>query len=368
MIDVITAFIIAGLASFFSLPPAIDELPVAPGFEISLFASDVEDARQMALGDSGTVFVGSRHAGNVYALIDTDNDGRADKQILVAKDLNMPSGVAYRDGDLYVAAVDRVLRYVDIEAHLASPPAALVVVDTLPDDAHHGWKAITFGGDGMLYVPVGMPCNICLSDDRRHGTILKLDVATGRYSIYATGVRNSVGLAFHPQHNTLWFSDNGRDWMGDDLPPDEINRADRPGLHFGFPYLHGRKTLDPDYGEQAELNEYTLPAVELGAHVAPLGLAFYTGRQFPKKYRHSLLVAEHGSWNRSEKTGYRVISVQFDGDRVARVEALVSGWLNTAEDEAWGRPVDILNMPDGSVLISDDFADAIYRLSYRGSR
>ncbi len=348
----------------FSSQLYVEELVIPDGFKIELFASDVTDARQLALGKEGTIFVGTRKEGKVYALVDQDKDGKADKQYLIARNLNMPSGVAFRDGSLYVAAVNKILRYDNIENRLAKPPEAIVIVDNLPDDSHHGWKAIKFNADGNLFVPVGVPCNICISDDKRHGTILELNTITGKTTTYATGIRNSVGLAIHPDDGTLWFTDNGRDWLGDDSPPDEINHAHTSGLNFGFPYLHGSKTLDPDYGEQAELDDYTMPMVELGAHVAPLGMAFYTGKKFPDKFHSSLIVAEHGSWNRSDKTGYRVILVQLNGNNVINVEPFITGWLNKEEDEAWGRPVDVLTLPDGSLLISDDYADAIYRVTY----
>jgi len=343
----------------------VEELVVPDGFKIELFASDVINARQLALGDDGTLFVGTRKEGKVYALLDENNDGKADKQYLIDKNLSMPSGVAYRDGALYVAALNQVLRYDNIEKKLANPPDPVVITNDLPDDTHHGWKAIEFSSNGHLYIPVGVPCNICLSENQDHGSILELNIKTGKYKTFATGIRNSVGLAFHPIDKTLWFTDNGRDWLGDNLPPDEINHAPIAGLNFGFPYLHGKHILDPEYAEQADIESYTLPAVELGAHVAPLGLAFYAGSQFPEKYQNSLFVAEHGSWNRSEKSGYRVIHVLLKGNKVVKVEPFVTGWLNREEDETWGRPVDILTLPDGSMLISDDYADAIYRVTYQ---
>ena len=344
---------------------SVETLDLPAGFKIDIFASGVEDARQLALGDNGTVFVGSRKAGNVYALVDENHDGRSDKRYLVASNLNMPSGIAFKNGALYVAAVSRVLRYDDIENRLAQPPQAVIITSDLPRDGHHGWKYLKFADDGDLLVPVGMPCNVCLQDDARYGTILKLDVKTGKVSVYAKGVRNSVGFDLEPGTRFLWFTDNGRDWLGDDTPPDEINRADRAGLDFGFPYLHGRSVPDPEYGKLGDTSKFTLPVIELGAHVAPLGVAFYTGKQFPEKYHSGFFVAEHGSWNRSEKTGYRVIFISpGKSNEKPVIEAFISGWLNREADSAWGRPVDILNLSDGSILVSDDYADAIYRVTY----
>lgn len=340
---------------------------VAPaGFTVERYAEDVENARQLALGEEGTVFVGSRDAGNVYALVDNNQDGKADRRYLVASNLNMPSGIAFKDGALYVAAVNRILRYDNIEKRLTKPPEPVLVTNALPRDLQHGWKYLKFAPDGSLLVPVGMPCNVCLEHDERYGTILRLDVISGHYTIYARGVRNSVGFDIQPGSGQLWFTDNGRDWLGDNVPPDEINRADRAGQHFGFPFLHGKSLLDPEFGRQAEIPRYTLPVVELGAHVAPLGMAFYTGDQFPEHYRGGFFVAEHGSWNRSEKTGYRVIYVKPEKDAIT-VEPFITGWLDKETDSAWGRPVDILNLRDGSILISDDSANVIYRVTYSGS-
>ena len=361
-INVLSLCIICIRAVASGLP--VEKLVVPDGFSIELYAQ-VENARQLALGEKGTVFVGSRNAGKVHALVDEDGDYRVDRTYLLADGLNMPSGVAFKNGHLYVAAVDRILRYDHIESRLSDPPEPVVITDTLPDDEHHGWKYIAFGPDGYLYVPVGVPCNICLSPDPRHGTILKMDPNTGNHRVYATGVRNSVGFDWHPLTKDLWFTDNGRDWLGDDLPPDELNRAPVQGLHFGFPYLHGAGLLDPEYGEHAKADGYTRPALELGAHVAPLGMTFYTGRQFPADYRYRMFIAEHGSWNRSRKSGYRVISVKLNGSTVQSVEPFISGWLNEKEQTSWGRPVDVINLPDGSILVSDDYADAIYRITYR---
>jgi len=364
-----THLTIAAQSIFSPMLPA-EDLRLPQNFKIEIYASEIKNARQMALGGKGTLFVGSRGEGKVYALIDKDGDYKVDEKYVIAENLNMPSGIAFRDGSLYVAAVNKVLRYDNIESKLSNPPKPAVVTDKLPRDSHHGWKYILFGPDGYLYVPVGMPCNVCLSPDERHGTILKMNVKTGNYEIYAKGVRNSVGFDWHPKTKQLWFTDNGRDWMGDDLPPDELNHASKSGLNFGFPYIHGKNIPDPDYGEQAKPDLYTKPAFDLGAHVAPLGMVFYTGKQFPKKYKNNIFIAEHGSWNRSEKTGYRVISVRLDGNRVESVQPFVTGWLQKDDEHddetSWGRPVDIINLPDGSVLISDDYADVIYRVSYSG--
>ncbi len=351
----------------------MDELVLPEGFVIDVYAHDVVNARQMALGDKGTLFVGSRTAGNVYALRDTNGDSRADEKYLVAKDLNMPSGIAFKDGSLYVGAVNRILRYDDIENRLSNPPEPVVITDSLPDDEHHGWKYLGFGPDGYLYVPVGVPCNICLSSDERHGTILKMNAETGAYEIFASGIRNSVGFDWHPQTKQLWFTDNGRDWMGDDLPPDELNRAPIAGLNFGFPYVHGVAVLDPQFGARldqslTDAEDFIKPSLELGAHVAPLGMTFHSGKQFPESYRGRIFIAEHGSWNRSDKTGYRVISVTLNNNRVVKLEPFVTGWLDHEEQTAWGRPVDIINMPDGSMLVSDDYAGAVYRIWYSGGQ
>jgi glucose/arabinose dehydrogenase len=362
-----------------SLP--IDSLQLPDGFSVSVYASDVEDARQMALGDSGVLYVGSRKAGKVYALVDSNGDGKiddtVDKKYTIARGLNMPSGIAYRDGDLYVAAISKVLRYDDIDTQLEKPPKPVAVTKLLPTDKYHGWKYLGFGPDGFLYVPVGVPCNVCITHDKRHGSILRLDVKTGKAKIYASGIRNSVGFDWHPSTKELWFTDNGRDWLGDDNPPDELNRAYREGLHFGFPYVHGKNVYDPEYEVGDDLWEdskrFLKPEWELDAHVAPLGMKFYTGTQFPPEYKNRIIIAEHGSWNRSQKAGYRLVEVTLGKYVVESVRPFVTGWMQKGEDPEdegihWGRPVDVINMPDGSILVSDDYADAIYRISYSGKK
>lgn len=340
---------------------ALIELP--PGFEISLYAEGVENARQLALGDQGTVFAGSRKAGKVHAVVDQDGDNVADRVYLVDEGLQMPSGIAFRDGSLYVAAVDRILRYDDIETALGNPPEPVLVTGALPDKSHHGWKYLRFGPDGLLYVPVGAPCNIC--DEQGFAEIRRLSADGSGMETYARGVRNSVGLAFHPGTAELWLTENGRDMLGDDLPGDELNHAPEPGLHFGYPYCHQGDTPDPDFGAGKSCGDYTPPALILGAHVAALGLTFYTGGAFPPEYRNQLFIAQHGSWNRSEKVGYDILLVRFDDSgRVAGSEVFASGWLQGQVN--WGRPNDVLQMPDGSLLVSDDQMGVIYRITYSG--
>ena len=340
----------------------IDNISLPEGFSIAVYADDVENARQMALGDKGTLFVGSRNAGNVYALIDSDQDNKADKQIQIAKGLFLPSGLAFHKGDLYVAEVDKIWRYANIESSLPTVPKPELVFDALPNKAHHGWKSIAFGPDGQLYIPVGAPCNICESE-LPFATILKLDINTKKTTIVAEGVRNSVGFDFHPETGDLWFTDNGRDMMGDDLPDDELNHVSKAGQHFGYPYVHNDNIVDPEFGqsEKAKLNRG--PALGLGAHVAALGMKFYQGNQFPAEYKGDIFIAEHGSWNRSKKVGYRIVRVKLAGDKVIKSDVFASGWLQG--EESWGRPVDVMIMPDGSMLVSDDAANAIYRISYQ---
>jgi len=321
----------------------------------------VENARQLALGDHGTVFAGSRKAGKVHAVQDSDGDFKADRVFLIDEDLNMPSGLEFKFGSLYVGALDRILRYDDIESWLDQPPEPELLSATFPDKTHHGWKYLRFGPDSKLYVPIGAPCNIC--DEAGFGQIRRLYADGSGDEVYAEGVRNSVGLAFHPDSGELWFTDNGRDMLGDDLPADELNHAPRPGLHFGYPACHQGDTLDPEFGQGKACSDYTAPELKLGAHVAALGLRFYSGEMFPQEYRNQLFIAQHGSWNRSKKVGYNILLVRFDDDgQVAGSEVFASGWLQG--EDAWGRPNDVLQMPDGSLLVSDDKANAIYRISY----
>jgi glucose/arabinose dehydrogenase len=281
----------------------------------------------------------------------------------VASGLQMPVGVAYQDGKLYVSAVSRILRFDDIEQHLDHPPAPVVVTDKLPRDTHHGWKFIAFGPDGKLYVPTGAPCNICEPDSQRYAQIARMNADGSGLEVFARGVRNSVGFDWQPQTRELWFTENGRDLLGDDAPPDELNHAPRAGMHFGYPFCHGGDIADPEFGGKRRCDEFTPPARKLGAHVASLGMRFYTGTQFPPEYRNQIFIAEHGSWNRSHKSGYRVTLVRLQGDKAVSYEPFATGWLQG--ESAWGRPADVLVLPDGSLLVSDDSAGAIYRITYR---
>ena len=275
----------------------------------------------------------------------------------------MPNGVAFREGDLFVAEVSRVLIFRDIEANLDNPPDPEVIFDDYPEDHHHGWKFIRFGPDGWLYVPVGAPCNICERSNPVYASITRLQPDGSHREIFASGVRNSVGFDWHPQTQDLYFTDNGRDWLGDDMPPDELNRATERGRHFGYPYCHGRAIRDPDFGEGQDCTRYESPILNFGAHVAALGLRFYTGTQFPASYQNQLFVAQHGSWNRSEKVGYRVMLVRFDQKGRPLAEPFAEGWLDQ-NGKVWGRPVDVEVMADGSLLVSDDHAGLIYRVTY----
>ena len=339
----------------------LDTIKLPAGFKISVYAEDVENARQMALGNQGTVFAGSRRAGKLWAVSDEDNDQWADRVRLIDDDLNMPSGLEFRDGALYVGVVDRILRYDDIESKLDQPPTPVVVSDAFPDKKHHGWKYLRFGPDGKLYIPIGIPCNIC--DEKGFGLIRQMNPDGSDLVTFAQGVRNSVGLAFHPKNGELWFTDNGRDMLGDDLPADELNHAPQSGMHFGIPYCHQGDLLDEEFGKDKNCDDYTPPVAKLDPHGAALGLAFYTGEMFPAEYKNRLFIAQHGSWNRSEKVGYRILMLEVQADgKVLNKQVFASGWLQG--QEAWGRPNDVLVMPDGALLVSDDAADAIYRISY----
>ncbi len=341
--------------------PRLTQIKLPEGFHIRVYAKRVPGARSLSRSPSGTLFVGTRSSGRVYALRDEDGDHKAERVIILASGLNRPNGVAFKDGDLYVAEVSRILRYRNIEAHLDNPPQPEIVNDAFPTDRAHGWKFIRFGPDSLLYVPVGAPCNICASPDP-YASIGRLDPATGDFEVVSRGVRNSVGFDWHPETEEMWFTENGRDWMGDDMPPDELNRVTADGQHFGYPYCHGTDIADPAFGAQRGCGEFVPPVQELGPHVAALGMRFYTGNMFPAEYRNQIFIAEHGSWNRTRKIGYRLTLVRLAADGAVSYEPFAEGWLQGESN--WGRPVDVLVMPDGSLLVSDDQAGLIYRISY----
>lgn len=339
----------------------IDNVRLPAGFKLEVYADDVPAARSMAMGAQGTVFVGTR-SGKVYAVSGTPGGaGKGKPQVRVIADgLNRPNGVAFRDGALYVAAVNRILRYDAIESLLDNVPEPKVVRDDLPKDAHHGWKYIAFGPDGKLYVPIGAPCNVC--NQPGYAVIARMNPDGSGHEVFARGIRNTVGFTWHPTTRDLWFTDNGRDFLGDDVPPCELNYAARPGLDFGFPYCHGKDIKDPEFGTLGECSKIEPPVQLLGAHAAPLAVKFYTGSAFPQRYRQQAFIAEHGSWNRREKSGYRITVVTLEGNKAVSYEPFATGF--NRGDDVFGRPVDLLLLEDGSFLVSDDFAGAIYRLSY----
>jgi glucose/arabinose dehydrogenase len=343
----------------------LDKVKMPSGFSISVFA-EVNNARSLAMGEKGTLFIGNRNGDKVYAVKDTNGDGVADQKWVIASGLNMPCGVAFKNGSLYVAEVNRILRFDKIEENLGKNISPFTLRDDYPTETHHGWKYIAFGPDGNLYVPVGAPCNICKSDDEIFASITSLSTDGKQRKVFASGVRNTVGFTWHPITKEMWFTDNGRDMMGDDVPPCELNRAPKEGMHFGYPYCHGGNISDPEFGAKRACVEFTKPAQNLGPHVAPLGLKFYTGSMFPDVYKNQLFIAEHGSWNRSKKIGYRVSLVKVkDNKEATSYETFASGWLDDATQKSWGRPVDVLVLADGSMLVSDDQANVVYRITYK---
>ncbi|TSD66975.1 sorbosone dehydrogenase family protein [Inquilinus sp. KBS0705] len=341
----------------------LDKIKMPAGFSISVYA-EVAGARSMVMSPSGTLFVGTQRGGKVYAVKDADGDNVADKKWEIATGMNNPNGVALKNGALYVAEISKVTKFVDIEKNLAAPGKGEVIYDKFPTEWAHGWKYIAFGPDGKLYVPVGAPFNIGMPDDR-HAAIFRMnDDGTG-IEKFASGVRNTVGFTWSPTTKEMWFTDNGRDMLGDDVPFCELNTAPKAGMNFGYPYFHSGTIKDPEFGGTHQASEFTAPAQNLGAHVAPLGLKFYTGDMFPAVYKDQIFIAEHGSWNRSKKNGYRVSLVKVKDGKAAGYETFASGWMDDTTQGVWGRPVDVLVLTDGSMLVSDDMAGVIYRISYK---
>ena len=340
----------------------LDKIKLPPGFTINVYA-EVPNARSITLSPSGVLYVGNRAEDKVYAVTDDNKDGKADKVYTIASGLNTPNGVAFKNGHLYIATISSILKLENIEASLAAPPQPKVVYDKFPTDEHHGWKFISFGPDGKLYVPVGAPCNICKSENPVYASITRMnDDGTG-FEIFANGIRNSVGFAWHPVTKQIWFTENGRDMMGNDVPSDELNTAAVAGMHFGYPYCHEGNIPDPEFGKGKNCSDYTAPVQKLGAHVAALGMRFYTGNMFGADYLNRVFIAEHGSWNRTEPVGYKLTSVSLDetGKSVAN-NTFAEGWLQP-DGKVLGRPVDVEMMQDGSMLVSDDYSGVIYRVT-----
>ena len=351
----------------------IDSLDVPQGFEISIYADNLESPRQIAETDNGFIIVGSKNGKNVNALFDSNKDGVAETKILIAQGLQNPTGVVVHKGDLYFSEIDTVWLIRNIDQWLESDnrddlPKKEIYISDLPSETWHGYKYLGFGPDDNLYIPIGVPCNICLepqTKDKRFAAIHKYK--DGQLVTVASGVRNSVGFDWHPKNKKLYFSDNGRDWLGDNSPSCELNVVEKEGSFFGYPYKHAKNIIDPEFGNLiSDIDEeFVDPIAELGPHVAPLGIAFYDKNEFPEKYKNSLFVALHGSWNKyNGKSGYKVIFVKLDsnGDFLSQ-EDFITGWLQNEKD--WGRPVSPFIMSDGSMLISDDKYDAIYRVKYK---
>ena len=348
----------------------LGKINLPEGFEISYYATNLIDARSLARTDDGkTVFVSNRRRKNVYALTDTNGDMVADKVDTILSGWNSPNGVAFKDGDLYVAEINRIHRFPNIMANLSDPKSE-VIYDEYPTDGHHGWKFIAFGPDGKLYVPVGAPCNVCDKEDENpvYASITRMNPDGSGMEIYAKGVRNSVGFTWNPKTGNMWFTDNGRDRLGDDKPACELNKIETGGTHFGFPYWHQGDIADPDFGSKYPRDKFKEPMYKFEPHSAPLGLKFYQGNMFPAKYKNNIIVAQHGSWDRTPAaghSGYQLRFVQVENDQVVSSEIFADGWLDKEKNQGWGKPVDVLEMPDGSILVSDDINHCIYRISYK---
>jgi len=339
----------------------LDDIVLPPGFSIEVYA-DVPNARSMAMGEDGTIFVANRRSSSIYAVVQGDEGGRETVELLSGFDT--PNGIAFFNGDLYVAEIERILRFDSISGQLDDMPDPHVLDIELPAESHHGWRYIGFGADEKLYVTIGAPCNVCDRGAEGFAQIIRMNPDGSDRETVAEGIRNSVGFTWHPDTEELWFTDNGRDMLGDDIPPGELNYAPTTGLHFGYPFCHGDEVPDPEFGADKSCADYTAPAQELGPHVAPLGLTFYTGESFPAEYHGQIFIAEHGSWNRSKRIGYRISLVRLENGTPTSYEVFAEGWMQ--DEEVAGRPVDLLILDDGSMLVSDDHAGKIYRISYEG--
>jgi glucose/arabinose dehydrogenase len=336
----------------------VDKIKLPKGFTAEIWSTGHPGGRAMARGDSGKVYLGTRGLGRVYEV--SDDGTRRSVRVVVDK-LTQPSGVAMKDGSLYVMAIDKVLRFDGIEKNPGVQPVDLTAKFNLPPEQHHNWKYIAFGPDGKLYVPFGAPCNIC-EPKPEYAQIRRYNADGSGMEVIARGVRNTQGFTWHPKTKELWFTDHGRDWMGDNGPDDELNRMSKAGLNFGYPYCHAKGVLDADFKKADGCKGVTLPVANMGPHAAVMGVIFYTGSMFPKQYQNTMLIARKGAWNRTEKLGFDVVNVNASG----KITPFMTGFLEDAKaSKFWGRPAYLLQMPDGSVLVSDEQLGAIYRISYK---
>jgi glucose/arabinose dehydrogenase len=349
----------------FPVATAADKLPIAkiklpPGFKVEVWASGLLDARGMRQGDKGTVFVSSLFvAGKIYAV--TDKGGKREVRTIAEK-LFLPNGIEFYKGSLYVATPKDITRYDNIEASLDNPPKPVMVYDKLPGDVPHGWKFIKIGPDGKLYVPIGAPCNICEPDRDKYTRIIRMNLDGTGVETVVRGMRNSVGFDWDPRTKDLWFGDNQRDWLSEDMPLDEVNHVTKAGQDFGYPYCHSGMMVDPQFGWGKDCKSYVKPALLIGAHAAPLGMRFYTGKMFPAKYKNAIFLTRHGPWNKTEKYAADVVAIFIDGKGNAKMEPFLTGLVEN--NQYLGRPADVMVMKDGSLLVSDDHNGAIYRVTY----
>jgi len=338
---------------------ALAQLKLPKGFKIEVYASGIANARSLRVGDKGTVFVSNRQLDKVYAVV--DKDGKRETKV-IASGLDRPNGLAFLNGTLYIGEGTKISKLEKIEDQLDNPPKPVVIYDDLPNHQSHGWKFIAIGPDNKLYINVGAPCNICIPPEE-NAQIRRINLDGSGAEAFARGVRNSVGFDWHPATKELYFTDNGRDWLSEDLPEDELNRVTKAGQHFGFPYCHQGNFTDREVGWGRSCEEFDKPVALLGPHSAALGMRFYTGKMFPDSYRNAIFIARHGSWNRTKKIGGDVVVARLNKDgTVKSVEPFITGFLQN--NEYWGRPVDVHIMKDGSLLVSDDHAGAVYRVTY----
>ncbi len=345
-------------------PLVLDRIQLAEGFVISYFAEEVKEARSIVVADNGWVFVSTRKHGSVYALKDTSGNGRADLKITLAKNWNQPNGIAISGNDLYVAEIHQIHKFANLVSDPGQDVRSEVIYADLPKHKHHGWRYINIGPDGKLYTAIGAPCNICLREEPHFASISRMSLDGSNFEVVQHGIRNSVGFDWDPKSGYLWFTDNNRDWLGDDLPACELNVATEDGQHFGYPYCHQGDLPDPKYGKMRSCDEFVIPAQNLVAHSAPLGISFLNDAEVPPSFKNRLLIAEHGSWNRTTPVGYRITMVDIEEDRATNYSVFAEGWLDG--DDKYGRPVDVATYIDGSILVTDDFHNAVYRIDYVG--